>query len=243
MLSPVSATMAVMSPQPRVASVNVGEIASLPHGRTSVQTAIRKHPVEGPVALGSLGFTGDHQADTRNHGGPDKAVLLFSLEQYPSLARHIGHEISVPSFGENLTIAGTTEESVCIGDVIRIGTATLEVNQPRNPCYKQAALHQVRDLVLEVERTGATGWYARVLEPGEVTAGDDVTLIDRPFADVTVASVNGILHPPDDSTFDHEQIGHLLTIPALAGRLRDRLEHLSRNEIEDPSRRRRGPTD
>ena len=243
MLSPVSATMAVMSPQPRVASVNVGEIASLPHGRTSVQTAIRKHPVEGPVALGSLGFTGDHQADTRNHGGPDKAVLLFSLERYPILTRHIGHEIPVPSFGENLTITGTTEEGVCIGDVVRVGTATLEVNQPRNPCYKQAALHQVRDLVLEVERTGATGWYARVLEPGEVTAGDDVTLIDRPFADVTVASVNGILHPPDDSTFDHEQIGHLLTIPALAGRLRDRLEHLSRNEIEDPSRRRRGPTD
>lgn len=226
---------------PAVVSVNVGAIEPLPHGRTHVPSAIRKHPVTGPVAIGMLGLAGDAQADTRHHGGPDKAVLLFALEQYEPLARHIGRRLEVPAFGENLTLRGLTEHDVCLGDVLRIGTATVEVTQPRNPCYKQAALHGVKDLVLEVERTGCTGWYARVLVPGAVTAGDGAEVIARPYGDASVAAVNRLLHPPDDATFEQGLIGRLLTIPSLGGALRDRLTHLAAGEVEDPRSRRLGP--
>lgn len=226
---------------PRIVSVNVGEIESLPHGLTTVDTAIRKTPVDSPVEVTPTGLRGDHQADRRHHGGPDKALLLFSREQYPTLEHHIGREVAIPSFGENLTITGMTESEVCLGDVIRIGTTTLEVTQPRNPCYKQAVLHGVKDLVLVVERTGCTGWYVRVLEPGTLTAGDDLVLLDRPHPDASIALVNRVLHRLDDQAFDTERIGRLLIIPSLGGSLRDRLERLSHNDIEDPRRRREGP--
>ena len=224
-----------------VVSVNIGAVEQLPHGRTTVSTAIRKLPVTGPVRITATAVVGDAQADAKHHGGPDKAVLVFSLDQYPTLERHIGREVAVPSFGENLTVTGASELDTCLGDTIRIGTALLQVSQPRNPCYKQAALHRVKDLVVHIERSGATGWYVRVLEPGLVTAGDEVVVVSRPYPGVTVAEVNRVLHPLDGGVVDLERIHRLLEVPELAANLRHHLERLAQGDVADPRSRRLGP--
>ena len=224
-----------------VVSVNIGAVEQLPHGRTTVATAIRKHPVAGPVLIAATGPVGDVQADAKHHGGPDKAVLVFSLDRYATLERHIGREVAVPSFGENLTVTGASELDTCLGDTVRIGTALLQVSQPRNPCYKQAALHRVKDLVVHIERSGATGWYVRVLEPGLITAGDEVVVVSRPHPGVTVAEVNRVLHPLDGRVVDLERIHRLLEVPELAANLRHHLERLAQGDVGDPRSRRLGP--
>lgn len=237
---PNSSAGGKMTGMPHVTSVNVGDVEQLPHGRGTVATAIRKHPVEGAVAIGPEGLDGDRQADRRHHGGPDKAALLFSLERYPTLRHVIGHDLAVPSFGENLTVSGACEADTCIGDTLRIGTAIVQVTQPRNPCFKQAALHRVKNLVIEIERTGCTGWYVRVRQPGSLRAGDDLILLDRPHPLATVELINRVIHSPVQDAFDLDRIADLLRIPTLGASLRDRLDHLAHNIVEDPQRRRLG---
>jgi MOSC domain-containing protein YiiM len=147
-----------------------------------------KDPVTGPVWLGRTNLAGDGQADLKHHGGTDKAVLSYAAAHYP-LWRAELHEPDLPygGFGENFTVGGLSEESVCVGDVFEIGAALVQVSQPRQPCRNIARRWQRINLPTLVDRTGRTGWYLRVLREGEVEAGQQVMLAARPNPAWTVA--------------------------------------------------------
>jgi MOSC domain-containing protein YiiM len=158
-------------------------------------TGFFKTPVEGPVFVGQTNVTGDGQADLKNHGGIDKAVLAYSADHYPKWRE----ELAIPdmphgAFGENLTIAGMNERSVCIGDILRIGPVTFEVSQPRQPCWKLARRWRIHVLTGLVVQNSRSGWYLRVLEQGWLAAPEPVVLLDRPNPDWPIARANQILH-------------------------------------------------
>src|SRR5262249_2606205 len=135
-------------------------------------SGIFKAGVAGPVRLSALGLEGDGQADLRFHGGPDKAVNAYALAHYPGWeAEWQVSPLAPGAFGENLTIDGQTEESVSIGDVFQLGSAKLQVSQPRFPCWKLERKWRRPGLAARVVETGRTGWYFRVLETGAVEGG------------------------------------------------------------------------
>ena len=162
-------------------SVRVGAIQPL--GPKGIPSAFAKHRVEGAVAVGPLGLAGDEQAELSVHGGPDKAVYGYPAAHYAAWRDDYPEhgDLFVPGgVGENLTIAGWTEADLCVGDVHRMGTATLQVCQPRQPCFKFALRFDDNRLPKAMVRTGRAGWYYRVLEPGSLKEGDAVVCIDRP---------------------------------------------------------------
>lgn len=162
-------------------SLQLGAVAPL--GPKSVPSAFVKRPVTGPVQVEPLGLVGDAQADLTVHGGPDKAVYAYPSAHYPHWTADFpdhAHQFIAGSVGENLTITGMAEDTLCVGDVHAIGTARLQVCQPRQPCFKFALRFGNDRLPNAMLRSGRSGWYYRVLQPGLITAGDSVTLVDRP---------------------------------------------------------------
>lgn len=189
--------------EPYLLSVNVGlprEFGPVPAGwpadppGRSLRSGIFKAPVAGSVRLGLTNLAGDAQADLQKHGGPDKAVNAYAASHYPDWRAKLDLADFLPgAFGENFTIAGLTEESVCIGDTYAVGEARVQVSQPRQPCWKLARRWRIKDLTALVERSGRTGWYFRVLAEGEVAAGLPLILLDRPYPQWTIARANAIM--------------------------------------------------
>jgi MOSC domain-containing protein YiiM len=175
-----------------VVELRLGHVGRIPHGQRSVRSAIAKARTPGPVALGPLGFAGDAVADTKNHGGVDKAVCVYAASRYPEWTSRLGTTLARPAFGENLLVAGVDEDDVHVGDVFALGTAVLAVSQPRVPCYKPAAHTGERRLTLDLRRTGWTGWYLRVLEPGVVREGDAARPRQRLEGSWSVAALNAL---------------------------------------------------
>jgi MOSC domain-containing protein YiiM len=165
----------------RLASVQVGRVAPL--GPKAVPSAFIKRAVAGAVTVGALGLDGDAQADLTVHGGPEKAVYGYAADHYPVWASDfpmLAARFVPGSMGENLTVVALSEDDICVGDVHAIGTALLQVCQPRQPCFKLAlALGEPR-LGKAMVRNGRSGWYYRVLRDGAVTAGDELRLAERP---------------------------------------------------------------
>ena len=160
----------------------IGEIAPL--GEKQAPSGIDKKPVERALFLSHTGFTGDNQADTKHHGGPDKAVHHYPRDHYDAWREEIGDNTLLDSpgaFGENLSTLGLNEETVALGDVFRLGNAILEVSQGRQPCWKLNSRFGVRDMALRVQKSGRTGWYYRVLQEGQVAPGDALERIERPL--------------------------------------------------------------
>ena len=213
----------MMTATGRIVSVNVGMPRE--HGTPGADdpmdrpwtTGFFKEPVEGPVRVRVLNLDGDGQADLRVHGGPDKAVMLYAAAHYPAWNAELGFAMPFGAFGENLSVRGMTEADVCIGDVIDVGTARLEVSQPRGPCWKIARRWKIHDLSARVQATGRTGWYARVLREGVLRAGDDVVLVRRPYPQWPVALATELLRPGGREA----EAAALTECPALAPALRD----------------------
>lgn len=183
----------------RVHSLQVGRPKPLAYRDGQILTAFARSATSGPVALGAEGLEGDEVADKVNHGGPDKAVCAYPLEHYPYWAERLDRELPAAAFGENFTTEGLLEHELRIGDVFRVGGALVQVSQPRSPCYKIAARHGIKQLTAWVQQTGRTGFYFRVLEPGEVETGSALELVERPGHTVTVAEVNRVaFHDKDD---------------------------------------------
>jgi MOSC domain-containing protein YiiM len=158
-------------------------------------SGIYKSGVRGPVFAGTTNLHGDGQADLKHHGGVDKAVLAYSADHYPEWRERLGiSDMPYGGFGENLTIAGWSEDNVCIGDFCRIGRVIFEVSQPRQPCWKLARRWRIHELLGMVVRNGWAGWYLRVKEEGLIEAGMPVELIERPNPEWTIARANQILH-------------------------------------------------
>ena len=185
------------------------------------QTGFYKERVDGPRWLAQTNLAGDGQADLVNHGGPDKAVLTYASAHYPGWRDMLERpEFPHGAFGENFTVDGLTEESVSIGDVYRLGSAVVQVSQPRQPCWKLARRWRIKELTALVEQTGKTGWYLRVLEEGEVEPGQPLTLLERPHPEWTVTRATRTMRT---RTKDRAAAGPLAGIDELAASWRDRL--------------------
>ncbi len=151
------------------------------------RSAFIKSPVEGPVALRTLNLDGDQQADLVHHGGPDQAVLCYSADHYPAWREQLEiPDLPHGGFGENLTVAEHSEETVCIGDIYEVGQAVIQVSVQRGPCYKIAYRWNRPELLKLVEKSGRHGWYLRVLREGLIEAGQEVRLAERPNPQWTV---------------------------------------------------------
>ena len=179
----------------RIVSLQVGLPRLMdPHGQPWT-TATFKDPVSGKVALSWEGVDGDGQADLVNHGGVDKAVLVYSDDHSERWRRELFPEGLPPgAFGENFTVQGLTEANVCLGDVFQVSSARVQVSHPRQPCWKQSRRYGINDLVVRIVRTGRTGWYLRVLTEGLVEAGDVMTLLERPHPEWTIERANQVMN-------------------------------------------------
>ncbi|HUJ29476.1 MAG TPA: MOSC domain-containing protein [Myxococcales bacterium] len=148
-----------------------------------------KQPVRGPVRVGAENVEGDKQMDRRYHGGPDKAVLAYSADHYPLWRAELSWpDLPFGGFAENLSVEGVTEDTACVGDVWRAGTAVLQISSPRFPCIKIPRFWRRPALLERVVETGRTGWYMRVLEPGVLQEGDEIALLERGAVTVRCAS-------------------------------------------------------
>lgn len=185
------------------------------------QTGFYKEPVMEPCWLGYEGFRTDEQADRRYHGGPEKAVCVYPVEHYPHWRESLGlPDMPHGAFGENLTLHGWDETQACIGDRYSLGEAEVQVSQPRQPCWKLARRWQVKDLALQVERTGFTGFYFRVIRHGHVKSGDVLELLERPFPQWSIARCNEIMHHTKD---DADAARELAGCPLLSSSWKDGL--------------------
>lgn len=187
----------------RVISLNAGRPMLVGWGGgPTFSTAINKRPIDGPATIGPLGIEGDHQAHTNVHGGPELALCAYPHEHYPEVGTFLGRELPIPSFGENLTTRGLLEGQVCIGDTFGLGSATIQISQPRQPCSTLARKHGRPDLVEWIIATACTGFYFRVLQAGAARQGDTLELLDRPDATLTVERAMRAMFEPSPNP-DH----------------------------------------
>lgn len=211
-----------------VVAVNVGVprlLGRRPDG--PVYSGIAKAPVPpGTVLwLSLVNLAGDGQADLSVHGGPDKAVYAYPSEHLAAWAEELGEPLGPAAFGENLSTRGVVESDVGIGDRWRWDGAVLEVCQPRWPCFKLTLHRRRADIQNRLKAAGRTGWYLRVLEPGEVTVGSPIEVIERHPSGLSVTDAH--LAMADRHVEDRDRTCALAQLPPLAAAwrnpLRDRL--------------------
>lgn len=175
----------------RLVSVNVGRPrqVAVRRGRP-LMSAIFKAPVDGRVRVAGDAVEGDQQADRRVHGGPDKAVYAYAAEDTAWWEERLGRSLEPGAFGENLTVEGVDVTGARIGERWRVGTAELEVSQPRLPCAKLGLRFGDPGMVRRFAEAGRPGAYLRIVIDGEIAAGDPVEVLERPTHDVSVALVS-----------------------------------------------------
>lgn len=215
-----------MTPLAAIPHVLAGGLAPL--GEGGRMSGIDKRLFPGPWRIGREGLAGDAQADRKHHGGPEKALHHYALDHYRLWRAEIGDApaLAAPgAFGENLSTLGWTEENVCLGDVVRFGSALLQVSQGRQPCFKLALRFGVRDMAVRVQRSGRTGWYYRVLEEGAAREGDALALIDRPCPDWPLARLGRLLYR---DTRDRGGLAAMTALPHLT----DSWRTLARRRLE-----------
>ncbi len=199
---------------PSVLSLQTGRVSPL--GPKDVPSAFVKRPITGSVRAQVLGLEGDEQADHRVHGGPDKAVYFYPSEHYPNwIAEAPQHEqiLTPGAFGENVTSVGLDEQTIAIGDVLEIGSAQMQVTEPRQPCFKLALRFNDKLLGRAMMQTGRTGWYVRVLKTGELRAGDPIRIARRPNPHWTIGRFNQFIIGRSAS---NEELSQLLELEGLA---------------------------
>ena len=174
-----------------LASVNVGRATQIAVSRRGqpIISAIGKSPVSGGVAVRGVNLAGDDQADRDVHGGPDKALYAYASEDTAWWATLLGADLGPGAFGENLTTRGVDVSGAVIGERWRIGSAELEVCQPRQPCYKLGLAFGDPLMVRRFARAGRPGAYLRITREGQLGAGDAVELLMRPDHGITIATV------------------------------------------------------
>jgi|KBSMisStandDraft_5_1062788.scaffolds.fasta_scaffold00276_34 MOSC domain-containing protein YiiM/ferredoxin-NADP reductase len=216
----------------RLLSVNVGLPRDIEWRGRTVHTGIWKDPVQGRRRVNRLNLVGDGQGDLGGHGGEQRAVFVYQIESYRHWERELGRtELTHGQFGENFTIDGLPDDEVCIGDRFRIGAAVFEVTQPRTTCYRVGIRLDEPRMAALLTGSGRPGFYFRVLEEGEVGAGDEIVPVARGLERMTVAEVNALLY---SSHHPREQLERALRIPALSPGWRWSFEALLRAEATHP---------
>ena len=198
----------------RLLSLNVGMPRDVEWEGRTVRTGIWKDSVEGRRRVGRLNVEGDGQGDLLGHGGVNRAVFVYQIESYRYWQDVLGRDdFSYGQFGENFTISGLSDGEVCIGDRYRIGSALFEVSQPRVTCYRVGIRMNEPQMPSLLVAHRRPGFYLRVLEEGEVGAGDVIELVETGAEAMTVAEIDGLLYLPNHGRRDLERA---LRIPALS---------------------------
>lgn len=200
----------------------IGTVVPLPGcGRPS---GMFKRLAVGPIRLDHEGFQGDQHADLRVHGGPDKAVHLYPVAHYVSLASHFpeaADDLVPGSLGENISTVGLDESMVCIGDIFKLGEALVQVSQPRNPCWKIDDRFGVDGVAALIGELGLTGWYFRVIQPGMVVPEATLDLCDSDRRAPTLQAAMALcrLHRPDPV-----ELRRLATVAGISVSWRQKIE-------------------
>jgi len=174
----------------KVLSLNIGKLKTVSWSGREWTTGIYKEPVLGRLAVGATGFEADSQANLEVHGGVDKAVYSYSIENYAYWKQQGRGDLPYGTFGENLTTEGFDEGEIHIGDRFQVGTALLEAVSPRRPCAKLGLIFQDPGMVKEFKEAGRPGIYFRVIESGEIGAGDLIEKVrDSPDSPTVVSTL------------------------------------------------------
>jgi MOSC domain-containing protein YiiM len=194
---------------------------TLEHRGRSAETGICKQAVKGPVHATAEGIAGDTQVDRENHGGADKAVYAYTVENYRFWERELGRSLPYGQFGENLAVSGMPDETVHIGDIFRIGAVECQVTQPRVPCFKLGMRMQDLGFVGRFHHSGRVGFYLRVLQEGPLQPGDPV---ERLHEDPGRLNIRDAMLALNKNPRQQDIIRRALAIPALSQAWRDSLQ-------------------
>jgi len=195
----------------KVLSVNVGLPRGFEYNGRPARSAIWKSPVAGRVAAHGVNLAGDDQAERRAHGGADKAVYAYAVEDLGWWAREIGRPLQYGELGENLTTEGIEVNGALVGERWAIGTTVREVAEPRVPCWRLGV--RMNDKLFPRRFTEALrpGAYLRIVVEGDVGAGDEIQVLERPDHELTIRDVLRIY------VFDRQEVGRLLATPRMSG--------------------------
>ncbi len=214
----------------RLLSVNVGLPRDISWQGKTVHTGIWKAPVQGPRMVRRLNIDGDGQGDLAGHGGERRAVFVYQMDSYRYWQNHLErNDFVYGQFGENFTVDGLSDAEVCIGDRYRIGGALFEVTQPRVTCYRLGIRMNEPEMAALVVKHGRPGFYFRVLEEGEVKAGDEITQVASGPERMSVSEIDALLYMPGHS---RDQLERALRIPTLSVGWRRSFEALLTQERE-----------
>ena len=215
---------------PRLLSVNVGLPRDIEWNARTVHTGIWKDPVPGRCRVGRLNLNGDGQGDLAGHGGEQRAVFVYQIESYRYWQAQLNRTDFVHGqFGENFTIEGLPDDAVSIGDRYQIGSALFEVTQPRVTCYRVGIRMNEPRMPALLTSSGRPGFYFRVLQEGEVGAGDEIIKVGEPKERMTVAEINALLYSPNHP---RDRLERALRIEALSPGWRLSFEELLRSQTK-----------
>src|SRR4249919_2006039 len=191
----------------KVLSVNVGTVREFQYNGHPAKSAIWKAPAVGRIAARGVNLAGDDQADRKAHGGPDKAVYAYAVEDLGWWAGEIGRPLESGELGENLTTEGIEVNGALVGERWAIGTTVLEVAEPRVPCWRLGVRMNDKMFPRRFNQALRPGAYLRIVAEGEVGAGDDIRVVERPAHDLTIREVFRIyIH-------DRDEAERLLAVP------------------------------
>ncbi len=194
----------------KVLSVNVGSVREFEYGGHPAKSAIWKFPVAGRIAARGANLAGDDQADRRAHGGPDKAVYAYPVEDARWWEEEIGRSLACGEFGENLTTEGIEVNDALIGERWEIGTTVLEVSEPRIPCWRLGVRMNDKMFPRRFTEAMRPGAYLRIVVEGDLGAGDEIRVVERPNHDLTIRDVFRIY------TRDRHEVDRLLAVPRMS---------------------------
>jgi MOSC domain-containing protein YiiM len=194
----------------KVLSVNVGTVREFEYGGRPAKSAIWKSPAVVRIAARGVNLAGDDQADRKAHGGPDKAVYAYAVEDVRWWEQEIGRSLAYGEFGENLTTEGIEVNNALIGERWEIGTTVVEVSEPRIPCWRLGV--RMNDHLFPRRFTMALrpGTYLRIVVEGDMGAGDKIRIVERPDHDLTIRDVFRIY------TRDRDEAERLLAVPRMS---------------------------
>jgi MOSC domain-containing protein YiiM len=209
----------------RVLSINVGQAREFEYHGRPAKSAIWKAPVAGPIAALGVNLAGDEQADRKAHGGADKAVYAYAVEDLSWWREEMGQRVEYGGFGENLTTEGIDVIAALVGERWEIGTAVFELSEPRVPCWRLGV--RMNDNMFPRRFTEALrpGAYLRIIVAGSVSAGDEIRVVEKPNHDLTIRDVFRIY------TRDRNEVERLVTIPRMSESWRIWAERLLQKEL------------
>jgi MOSC domain-containing protein YiiM len=194
----------------KVLSVNVGIVRAFGYNGRPAKSAIWKSPVAGRIAARGVNLAGDDQADRKAHGGPDKVVYAYAVEDARWWQREIARSLACGEFGENLTTEGIDVNAALVGERWQIGTVVLEVSEPRIPCWRLGVRMNDKMFPRRFAEALRPGTYLRIVVEGDVGTGDAIRVVEKPDHDLTIRDVFRIY------TRDRDEVDRLLAVPRMS---------------------------